>query len=587
MNKRLFVGHLNPMTEDITLRDFFSKFGEIADFIIMRNPHTKHSKCFGFITFENDGCLEQVLGSQPHYIDGSAVDVKKAVAKEDMPKKDYGSRGDTYTAGRLFIGRLNYDTNDTVLKAYFEKFGELSDCIVMRYPDTKRSKGFGFVTFTNAENMEECINSQPHNIDGKDVELSRATPKETEGSFGKHKHYDDDGLIHEPIDAEHKLLRKLFIGNLNYQITEEDIKDYFERYGTLEECQLMKFNDTGRSRGFAFITFEKAFMVDDCQRARPHEIGGKVLEVKRAAPKANSRDPEALANVKKLWVGGFDDNISDEDVMEYFSDFGNVIGVEQVKWHDTGKKRGFGFVKFDDHDPVDKIVLIGFHKLKGKTLEVKKGLSKQEMAALKEQQGKMQAGSWGSHHDSLNFNSSFSTGSGGSSFNNSGSFGNSFMNSNVMEMFMNSMSGSGGGGTGGGTSSFGRGGASSGASAGFGRGGSSGFIGSAGFGRGGGSGFGRGGSSGGYGSGAGGYGSGAGGYGSGAGGRGGDSVQDSVMEKMKNIYENMAAITSMTGVAPNLGFGGGPMRGGNYSGGARESSGPYARTAEPKKHYGW
>ena len=53
------------------------------------------------------------------------------------------------------------------------------------------------------------------------------------------------------------------------------------------------------------------------------------------------------------------------------------------------------------------------------------------MAALKEQQGKMQAGSWGSHHDSLIFNSSFSTGSGGSSFNNSGSFGNSFMNSNV------------------------------------------------------------------------------------------------------------------------------------------------------------
>jgi len=47
----------------------------------------------------------------------------------------------------------------------------------------------------------------------------------------------------------------------------------------------MKFNDTGRSRGFAFLTFEKAFMVDDCQRARPHELGGKELEVKRAAPK--------------------------------------------------------------------------------------------------------------------------------------------------------------------------------------------------------------------------------------------------------------------------------------------------------------
>ena len=36
---------------------------------------------------------------------------------------------------------------------------------------------FHEIIFRNAENMEECINSQPHNIDGKDVELSRATPK--------------------------------------------------------------------------------------------------------------------------------------------------------------------------------------------------------------------------------------------------------------------------------------------------------------------------------------------------------------------------------------------------------------------------
>lgn len=79
---RLFVGGLNPMTEDIALHNYFSTFGKIAKFKLVRDPHTKLSKCFGFITFENDGCLEQVLGTQPHYIDGTEVNVKQALGKE-------------------------------------------------------------------------------------------------------------------------------------------------------------------------------------------------------------------------------------------------------------------------------------------------------------------------------------------------------------------------------------------------------------------------------------------------------------------------------------------------------------------------
>ena len=72
-------------------------------------------------------------------------------------------------------------------------------------------------------------------------------------------------------------MRKLFIGGLSYNTSEDSMKAYFGKYGTIEDSVIMKFPDSGRSRGFGFITYEKSYMVDDCQRARPHEIDGKTV----------------------------------------------------------------------------------------------------------------------------------------------------------------------------------------------------------------------------------------------------------------------------------------------------------------------
>ena len=133
----------------------------------------------------------------------------------------------------------------------------------------------------------------------------------------------------------------------------------------VDACTIMRDPD-GRSRGFAFLTFEDAESVN-AVLARDHVLDGKTVRaplrvhpssadlVVQIDPKRAIPREEHLRNTR-YFVGGLSPTTTADSMREFFSTFGKVVDTTVMVDRDSGRSKGFGFVTFEDATNSDQFV---------------------------------------------------------------------------------------------------------------------------------------------------------------------------------------------------------------------------------------
>jgi len=146
--------------------------------------------------------------------------------------------------------------------------------------------------------------------------------------------------------------KSLFVGNLPWEATEADISEFFAKHGSVTSIKLMKDNQTGRPRGFAFVVFN-----GDIHKAVAEldgtELKGRALRVNEAKPPA-PRDPNAPRGERRFegrdnFRGGDRDNFRGGDRDNFRGgDRENFRGGDRAEGRERRQPRGG---RYDDRNP--------------------------------------------------------------------------------------------------------------------------------------------------------------------------------------------------------------------------------------------
>lgn len=340
----LYVGDLHSDITEAMLFDKFSTAGPVLSIRVCRDLITRRSLGYAYVNFQQPADAERALDTMNFdLIKGRPIRIMWSQRDPSLRKSGVGN---------VFIKNLDRSIDNKAMYDTFSAFGNILSCKVAQ-DENGSSKGYGFVHFETEEAANKSIEKvNGMLLNGKKVYVGRFIPrKEREKELGE----------------KAKLFTNVYVKNFGEDLSEEQLRSMFEKYGKITSYKIMN-KDDGKSKGFGFVAFESPEAAEAAVEALNGKelVEGKPLYVGRAQKKAERQQElkrrfEALKMERlnryqgvNLYVKNLDDTIDDERLRKEFAPFGTITSAKVMM--EEGRSKGFGFVCFSSPEEATKAV---------------------------------------------------------------------------------------------------------------------------------------------------------------------------------------------------------------------------------------
>lgn len=309
---RLRVANLAWETEDESFKNFFKEYSP-TEAVIIRRKRTNRSRGYGFVNFANEDDQKKALEAlNGQLLDAREIKIAVSTSKGPYPegsKKPQEAKGgddepaaQEQSAARLIVQRLNWNVTNKQLREAFQEFGECK-AMVIKNRRSKRSRGYGFVTFTDEDSGKKALEALNGNeelgfeqgegdekqVQGiKVLEATSPGPRKRPARQRKRNTRKNDG---DQDENDKPGPRRLFVRNLNEDTGEDALRSAFEGYGEIKNVRVVMDRtvpdgEEPKSKGIAFVTFMEHESFKGALEAfnAGGQIDGADVEVKRALP---------------------------------------------------------------------------------------------------------------------------------------------------------------------------------------------------------------------------------------------------------------------------------------------------------------
>ncbi|XP_058185999.1 uncharacterized protein LOC131303237 isoform X2 [Rhododendron vialii] len=205
---------------------------------------------------------------------------KEVVEPEADPERDQRT---------VFAYQMPLKATERDVYEFFSKAGKVRDVRLIMDRNSRRSKGVGYIEFYDAMSVPMAIALSGHLLLGQPVMVK---PSEAEKNLVQTNASGGSSAV-GPYGAGD---RKLYVGNLHFNMTEFQLKQIFEAFGPVEIVQLPTDPETGHCKGFGFIQFAQLEHAKAAQSLNGKlEIAGRIIKVSSVTDHIGVQDTGAKA----------------------------------------------------------------------------------------------------------------------------------------------------------------------------------------------------------------------------------------------------------------------------------------------------